>query len=166
MVDLLTSAAGQSPARLRLTRGSFSEVGEGLKNRTIDIGWILAGYPVARIATLAETIGIRLLAIDRATSAKLRADAPFYKPIVIPAGTYAGQTHSVTTVGVENLLVCRTDLDEQIVYRLTKAFFAALPAFAAIHPAAGQVNAALAPATPIPLHRGAARYYRERELFR
>jgi TRAP transporter TAXI family solute receptor len=166
MADLLVSASGSSPAGLSFTRGSFSEIAAGLKRGTIDVGWILAGYPVAPIAALAATTGIRLLAVDRHTSAKLRVGAPFYKPVVIPAGTYAGQTHSVATVGVENLLVCRDDLEEELVYRLTKAFFAALPAFAAVHPAARQVNAALAPATPVPLHRGAARYYRERELFR
>ena len=32
------------------------------------------------------------------------------------------------------------------------------------HPAAGLIDPEQAPATPIPLHPGAARYYREREI--
>ena len=61
-----------------------------------------------------------------------------------------------------NLLICRADLDETLVYQLTRAFFEALPQLARAHPAAGLIDPELAPATPIPLHPGAARYYKEK----
>ena len=62
------------------------------------------------------------------------------------------------------MLVCSEDLPEDVVYRLTKAFFSALPDLTRIHAAAMLIDAEQAPATPIPLHPGAARYYREREI--
>lgn len=99
------------------------------------------------------------MAVERA-----RENHPFFLPLTIPPRTYSSQQTPIETVGVDNVLLCRADLDEELVYRLTKAFFEALPDLAATHPSAGLIDADLAPATAIPLHAGAARYYREREL--
>ena len=57
------------------------------------------------------------------------------------------------------------DLEEATAYEVTKQFFdilSALPATDSLR----LMNLDSAPATPIPLHQGAARYFRERELFR
>jgi len=70
----------------------------------------------------------------------------------------------IHTIGVDSLLICRKDLDESIVYDLTKHFFEALPALSSSLDALRFMDLDESPATPIPLHDGAARYYREREL--
>jgi TRAP-type uncharacterized transport system substrate-binding protein len=58
------------------------------------------------------------------------------------------------------LVATRSTLSESDVYKMTKAFYQALP----------RLNLRLdpnrAPATSVPLHPGAARYYREQELSR
>ena len=74
--------------------------------------------------------------------------------------------HPVETLGAEWLLVCRSDLSEDLVYQLTRAFFEQLPALARDHGEAALIDPEQAPAAPIPLHAGAARYYREREVLR
>ena len=53
-----------------------------------------------------------------------------------------------------------------LVYQLTRAFFEQLPAMARDHGEAALIDPEQAPAAPIPLHAGAARYYREREVLR
>jgi TRAP transporter TAXI family solute receptor len=88
------------------------------------------------------------------------------KGALIPAGTYPRLDRSVHTVGIDTLIACREDLDETLVYTLTKTFFDVLPELAARLDALRRMDLGRAPATPIPLHDGAARYYRERELFR
>jgi len=50
------------------------------------------------------------------------------------------------------------------VYQLTRNLFEGVPELAARHAAASLIDPAQGPTTPIPLHPGAARYYREREL--
>lgn len=83
--------------------------------------------------------------------------------MLIPAGVYPRQPLPVRTIGVNSLLLCRAGLEEELVYRLTKALFqevAETPTELLRLPDLGR-----AAATPIPLHAGAARYYRERELF-
>lgn len=88
----------------------------------------------------------------------------FIKPVTIPADTYAGQVTDVVTIGVDVLLMCRADLPEDIVYRVTRAMFEGLSAVRASHPAARNLSIAQGPTAAVPLHAGATRFYREREL--
>jgi TRAP transporter TAXI family solute receptor len=118
--------------------------------------------PVAR--TVNETVPLRLLPIGRGVINRLRGSYPFLKPVTVSADQLPGQERPVETLGAEWLLVCRSDLPEDLVYELTKEFFIQLPALARDHGEAALIDPEQAPATPIPLHPGAARYYREREV--
>jgi TRAP transporter TAXI family solute receptor len=96
----------------------------------------------------------------------LRTRFPFFKPAVIPKRTYRGQEIDYQTVGIDGLLLCRDTVPESLVYQMTRSLFEALPDLMRDQPAARLINVGRAPATPVPLHPGAARYYRERDLFR
>jgi uncharacterized protein len=143
---------------------SFSEVAAQMQDRTLDAGFIVASYPVSAITDAAMTVGVRLIPVGSEATARIRASYPFFKPIVIPKGTYRDQDVGIETIGVDNLLVCRDDLPEALAYEMTKVFFESLPELTATHAAARLIDVAQGPATPIPLHPGAARYYREREV--
>jgi len=116
--------------------------------------------------TVNQTVPLRLLPIGRLVINRLRGSYPFLKPVTVAADQFPGQERPIETLGAEWLLVCRGDLSEDLVYELTKAFFAELPALAREHGEAALVDPEQAPATPIPLHPGAARYYREREVLK
>lgn len=88
----------------------------------------------------------------------------FLKTVVIPANTYQGQSDDVVTIGEDVLLMCRADLPEQVVYRVTRAMFEGLSVVRASHPAARSLSIAQGPTAAVPLHAGATRFYREREL--
>jgi TRAP transporter TAXI family solute receptor len=98
-------------------------------------------------------------AIDR-----LSHEYAFLRPMRVAPGVYPGGP--VRTVGVDWLLVCRSGLDEALVYTFTKSFFENLPALSSALDSLKFMDLERAPATPIPLHEGAARYYREREVSR
>jgi TRAP transporter TAXI family solute receptor len=162
-LDLLLLAHGVDPATVTVRAALFADIISGVTDGTIDVGVISAGYPVPAIEAGARA-GLRFLDVDPVAVERVRENHPFFLPLTIPPRTYSAQESPIETVGVDNVLLCRADLDEELVYRLTKAFFEALPDLAATHPSAGLIDADLAPATAIPLHAGAARYYREREL--
>lgn len=162
-IDLMLQAHGVEPATVDARPETFGGIMAGLRAGTIDVGVISAGYPVPTIEAAARA-GLRFLHVDPVALERVREDYPFFLPLTIPARTYSGQADPIETVGVDNVLLCRADLDDELVYRLTRAFFEALPDLAATHPSAALIDADLAPATAIPLHGGAARYYREREL--
>jgi TRAP transporter TAXI family solute receptor len=139
---------------------------KGLTDGTFAAGFALSGYPLTLLEALARDVGIRLLEIEPDAAARFRARNPFYKPAILPARAYPGQPEPVGTIAVDNLLVCRADLEEELVHQLTSAFFAAAPKLTQKYQVAVQVDPDLAAATPIPLHPGAARYYREQALLR
>ena len=113
-----------------------------------------------------QTAPLRLLPIGGAVINRLRGSYPFLRPVVVAPDDLPGQARPIETLGAEWLLVCRSDLPEDLVYQLTKEFFTQLPALARAHGEAALIDPEQAPATPIPLHAGAARYYREREVLK
>ncbi len=137
-----------------------------LKANELDARIFASGYPLTTVDNVGESSEIRLLSMSPAVIDRLRASFPFFKPATIPKGTYPGQDEDVQTIGIDGLLLCRDTLPEPLVYDLTRRLFEALPELSRSQPSARLINAGRAPATPVPLHPGAARYYRERDLFR
>jgi len=83
-------------------------------------------------------------------------------PYTIAAGTYPGQTKDITTIAQPNFLAVNANVDEEHVYLLTKTLYENLGFLSAIHPATKAMSAKKAMAgLPVPLHPGAARYYKE-----
>lgn len=132
----------------------------------VDAAFRTAYYPAPNVYEAAQH-GARLVPIDGPVVAELQREYPFVQTLKIPANTYPNQREAVTTIGVDRLLVCRADLDEAIVHDLTRHFIEALPAItASVRSSLRLTDLELTPATTIPLHKGAAQFYRERELSR
>ena len=110
--------------------------------------------------------GARLLPIRGPGVDRLRTLYPFFRSEIIPAGAYRGQDQPVLTLSVDVVLLTSAGLDDALVRRLTEGLFRMLPQLSAELPFLKGMDPERAPATPIPLHRGAALYYRERELRR
>lgn len=143
---------------------TFEDTVQGMRDGTLDAAIISAGVPTSPIAEISDRPGLQLVPVPRDHVQAMRAQYPFLQPLVIPGGTYRGVDSDVESVGVSILLTCRQDLDESLVYQLTKILFDALPSLGEELPVARLIDLDQAPATPIPLHPGAARYYREREI--
>jgi TRAP transporter TAXI family solute receptor len=122
---------------------------------------IVIGRPPQEPVVRALHGGARLLDIDGPEIDRLRLHYPLLGRMLIPRGTYPGQHVPVHTIGVDLLLVCRADLDNKLVYELTRAYFEQSP-----ENVRSETDPQRAPAVVIPLHPGAARYYREREVSR
>ena len=147
-----------------LPQFTATDLAPSLQAGSVDAVFVTANYPARSVAAAAEA-GARLLPMDEAVAERLRRKYPFVHRVSIPAHTYAGQDTSVRTIGVDRLLVCRSDLDEALVHELTRHFIEVLPEiFRPLRASARLMDLDSASATPIPLHPGAAQYYREREL--
>src|SRR2546422_11627996 len=85
----------------------------------------------------------------------------------IPANTYKGQEREVATASVMAMLVARSALSEDLMYRFIKAVFDNLPQLYAAHAAARNLTVQTALAgMPLPLHRGAERFFKEKGISR
>jgi TRAP transporter TAXI family solute receptor len=145
----------QDITRVQLPNPEFPDA---FAKRQIDAAFVTFNPPNENVTrTLRD--GARLVEIDGPRIEELRTRYPYLKRTVIPRETYPNQPDTVHTIGVDVLLVSRADVDEDVIYRLLDAYFAT-------RPATRPPDLERAPATPIPLHPGAARYYRQRELSR
>jgi len=143
-----------------------AEGAAALKNGAIDAGFFPGYVYPDQLMYAAISAGARLISIDGPPVDRLRRERPFVRMVAIPRGIYPGQDRIVPTVGVEMVVLCRRDLDAALVYALTARLFDAVPRLVGIEATLRYLNPDEAPATPIPLHAGAARYFRERELSR
>ena len=139
---------------------------DDFRNRQLD--GIFFFYPVEHVLAVAmmRLGGGMLIPLDPGLMEPIRGRDPLLRPAFIAKGTYDGQPETVLTVGTDVLLVARRDLPDDLVYTLTKALFNSTDALSRSHPSARYIDPDRGPDAPIPVHRGAARYYRERELFR
>jgi TRAP transporter TAXI family solute receptor len=138
---------------------SYSETADKLAKGEMDAAFMTQIPPSQPIVTATDA-GSTLVDIDGPVIELLRTRYQYLKRTMIPRGIYPHQTEPVRTIGVDLLLTCRAGVDEDVVYRLLQQYFAMRPG--TLLPA----DVERAPATPIPLHAGAARYYRQRELSR
>lgn len=147
--------------------GSREVAVHGLQDGTFD-AIMLPGYvyPEAFTEALLRERGAYLLPIEGPPVERLRRESPFVRVVMIPRDIYPGQEQIIPTVGIDMLIVCRRDLDEPLAYRLAEQLFNVFPRLARVEATMRFLNLEEAPATPIPLHPGAARYFRERELSR
>lgn len=131
-----------------------------LQNGAIDAFFFSGGLPVGRVAALAERGGIAMVSIGQ-YAADLRATfGQYYAEHTVPASTYGLPT--VTTLGIPNYLVVSRTMPEQTGYDLTRLLFDEQPTLQRAHPAAARLNSRSAIYThPLPLHKGAQRYFKE-----
>jgi len=154
----LMKANGLTDADVRSERAPYPETVERLANGDFDAAFMIQ-IPGSDPVMQATRSGARLLDVDGPLIEDMRQHRPYLRRTLIAKGVYPGQDKPIRTIGVDRVLICRADLDENIVYRLLEAYFA--PGMGA-----PPTDLARAPATPLPLHPGAARYYRQRELSR
>lgn len=157
------AAAGMSYKDLGQTEYlPFGESVELIKNRQLDATLQSAGLGVASIKDLAASVPITIVSVPASVVDKLGAP---YISATIPAGTYDGQAQDVQTAAVVNFLVTRKGVSNQAAYEMTKLLFENLKTLEASHQAAARIKLENAlKGMPIPLHPGAAQYYKEKGL--
>jgi len=161
----LFKAAGMSYKDLgKIEYLPYAESVELIKNRQLDATLQSAGLGVASLKDLSTSLDIVVVSVPAEIVKKM--GAPFVAA-KIPANTYKGQTEDVNTASVINYLVTRKDVSEATAYQMTKLFYESLPEMIASHSAAKDISLEnAAKNSPVPLHPGAAKYYKEKGLIK
>jgi TRAP transporter TAXI family solute receptor len=156
LATLLLNSSGVGVDRVHAELSAYPEALRHLADRTLDAAFLSFNVSVQAAAEG----GARLIPIKGEWVERLRQQYPFLQTVLVPAKTYPGQHEPLQTVGVDLILASGDHVDNEVVYRLCKAYFEGLQR------SAPATDLERAPATPMPLHPGAARYYRERALSR
>ncbi len=127
-----------------------------------------SGPPTSAVTNAFATIGadkIKVLEFNSDNLKKIDSGYPVWTPFVIKAGTYPGQKADIHTIAQPNLLVVTKDTPEETVYLLTKTIYENLAFLHSVHKAtlAMSLQKAIV-GLPMPLHPGAAKYYREQGI--
>lgn len=157
-----TAAGINYPSDIRPEYIAFGDAADMLQNGTIDGAWIMSGAPAAAVSQ-ACSAGCQLVNIGDEVIEKLQKEYPWYAKFTIPAGTYPNQDADVQTSAIKMVMFTSTNLDEETVYQLTKTLWENIDEL-------GQAQKNLKGLTPeaavvdiagLPLHDGAAKYYKE-----
>lgn len=133
---------------------------ELMKNRQLDATLISAGLGVSAIRDLAVSVPVVIVPISADVLKK--ANNAAFLAATIPAHTYDGQDADVATIAVPNFLVTHEGVSDELAYQMTKALWTHLDELVAAHSAAKAIKLHDAlTGMPIPLHPGAAKYYKE-----
>lgn len=134
---------------------------DALADGGIDAFFFVSGLPNTAVLRLSRQLSIRLVPLDRIAPRLIRDHGPEFSRSAIPASTY-GLPGPVETVSVKNYLLVRPDLDTDLAYAVTRVMFEEQAGVDALEEGVRQPNVGTAIYTsPLPLHDGALRYYRE-----
>jgi uncharacterized protein len=130
-----------------------------LAERRVDAFFFSGGLPVTGVQRLGSDAPIRIVGLAEWAPALRRTYSDVYEVRDVPASVY--HVPAAATIGVPNLLVVPASLPDTTAYDLTRLLLERRDVLAAAHPAAERLDIRSAIATsPVPLHPGAARYYR------
>lgn len=153
--------------KFELVYQGYGPSGDSFVNGQIDGTNASAGIPVASVTQVfakaaADTV---LLEVTDEELKKLDGGTNLFFHHTIKAGTYPGLDKDVKTSAYANFLAVNQALPEEDVYLFTKTIYENLPFLNNIHAATKEMglNRAMS-GVPLPLHAGAARYYREKGL--
>jgi uncharacterized protein len=155
---------GLSLTDIQVQRLPDDEVVQSLRRGELDAVFYRGNDPYPAVQEMMQVPDVSFIPIPRKQIETIRAHHPFLHSTSIPGGMY-GAHPEIETVGGDMLLACRADLPEDLVYWITRTLFESLPELVNSFPALRQIDTEHVQASPVPLHTGAARFYRERELF-
>jgi len=149
-----------------------SQSAERLADGQLDAYFYAAGWPVAAMVQLSSTKGMSLHSFSEEDLAKINGIIPAYIPSKIPGGVYEGIDGDTLTPAVSALLVVSSDLEEELVYGITKALWNdnTRKLLDNGHAKGKQITKETAldgvAALGVPLHPGAEKFYKEAGLMK
>jgi TRAP transporter TAXI family solute receptor len=158
----ILDAYGMTFDDIQVNNLSFGDSATALKDDKIDAFFCVAGAPTTAVVELATSNSINILEVDDKHADKLIADYPFYTKYNVPGGSYKGVDSDVQTVAVVATYIVSNDLDEKLVYEMTKALFENKAEIAQAHPKGAELDPEYSVSgISIPIHPGALKYYKE-----
>jgi len=142
----------------------FAESVDLMKNRQLAATLQSAGLGVASLKDLSNSSDINVVAVPKEVIAKI---GPPFVAETIPAGTYKGQDKDVPTAAVVNYLVTSSAVSDDLAYQMTKLVYESLPELGSAHAAGKGIKLETAAAdSPVPLHPGAIKYFKEKGVLK
>ncbi|MEW6425560.1 MAG: TAXI family TRAP transporter solute-binding subunit [Bacillota bacterium] len=163
--EIILKAYGLTYKDIQPIFATFADAVDQFKDKHIDSAWNVLAVPASAIQDVVTVRKIRFLDIEGPELEKLLKEQPLFSKYEIPANSYQGQDKPVKTVTLQSVLYVREDLDENLVYELTKTLYEQKDAIGQIHNAGKQIDLKRAvDGVTTPIHPGALKYYQEKGI--
>lgn len=159
---LVFEVTGIKPARV-VNAGS-ADLNSQLKDGLLDANGQSLGLPWPTITEIETTHEINVFGVPKEAAGEFIIKYPYFAHGTIPAGTYKSSKEDVHTVTIWNFMAVNKEMPDDLAYKAVKATFDRTDILIAAHKSAREVNAKDIVHSTIPLHPGAARYYREKGI--
>jgi TRAP transporter TAXI family solute receptor len=164
-MERVLAALGFAPADFAATRElPLAQQHDAFCANDLDAIVYTVGHPNGFVEDAIRTCGGVLVDVSGPQIERLLTRHPEYSRSLIPGGTYASNPEAVATLGVRTTIITTARLPDAVAYEITKALFDNIDDFRRLHPAfATLLPRDMVPtAVAVPVHTGAARYFRER----
>jgi uncharacterized protein len=164
-VILAAAGLGESDVTAKYLRPG--PAGAELKAGTIDAVFLVGGYPIPAIRDVAAAMSIRLVPIEGEIIEALRKDFTYYSTTEIPAGSYPGVDAATPSLGFSALWLVNAEVEPDLVYAITESLWnpATAKILSTLDPIGSRIRLSRAlDGLSVPLHPGAARFYREKGM--
>ena len=143
-------------------QASYTDAVSMMKDGHAQVMTLGTTAPASAVMDLASARDMKLVPVDDHTMAELQKQNPGYQKLTIKAGTYPKQDKDVPVIGYSTHIIAACDLPEDTVYRMTKAMAQHVGDMAAVvKPITGLTPKDMAADIGVPLHKGAAKFYKE-----
>ena len=144
-------------------RLSVVESVNALKDKKINAFFWVGGLPTSAITDFASSFGssIKIINTTDYIDDLNKRFGDLYRPDIIPANSYKGLVEDVKTISLWNVLLVRSDMDEEFAYKITETIFKNLADLELVHSEAKNFDNAnqIPENSPIPFHPGAFNYF-------
>ena len=149
---------------------SDSEASSGLSDGQIDVFVMMGVWPKATVQEVEYSkSGVKLINMDEDKLSNYLSRHPEWARVTIPAGSYKNQTQDINAVSAFAIIACREDMDEEMVYKLTRVIWEHWEEAGKSYPEIAKwmlKEDILEISKAVPVHPGAMRYYKEIGLFK
>jgi TRAP transporter TAXI family solute receptor len=166
-MEVLMGALGWTNADFKLASElKSSEQSKALCDNKVDAMVFTVGHPSGSIKEASTSCDSVLVNVTGPAVDKLVADNDYYRTATVPGGMYRGSDADTQTFGVGATFVTSSKVSEEVIYQVVKAVFENFDDFKKLHPAFANLKKEemIKDGLSAPLHKGAAKYYKEAGL--
>jgi len=140
---------------------TLSDNAAAMSSGNIDAALVETSAPTSFAIEYQSKRPIRLISLSQDQINMIMEANPAIVPITIPPKTYSTFNKPTEAVATYAFLVAREDISEEIVYKLVRAIDENIDDLKNVHAAAKMIDPRNIAVSPIPIHPGAERYFKE-----
>lgn len=149
----------------RMINASSSDLNSQLKDGLIDANAQSVGLPWALITEIETTYEINVFGVSKKDMPKVFEKLPYLSPGVIPKGTYKSNKEvDIETLTFWSFYITHKDVPDDFIYEVLKKLYENIDILIATHKSARETKPEAIIYSPLPLHPGAIRYYKEKGI--